>query len=74
MSRQTLAARIQYMGGNQIDRMNKQKLNSLKWALKNDYNSRMIKLPNGTATRCLINTSKLTADFDKKYISIPFSV
>jgi hypothetical protein len=72
MSRQTLAARIQYMGGNQIDRMNKQKLNSLKWALKNDYNSRMIKLPNGTATRCLINTSKLTADFDKKYISIPF--
>jgi hypothetical protein len=72
MSRQTLAARIQYMGGNQIDRMNKQKLNSLKWALKNDYNSRMIKLSNGTATRCLINTSKLTADFDKKYISIPF--
>jgi hypothetical protein len=72
MSRQTLAARIQYMGGNQIDRMNKQKLNSLRWALKNDYNSRMIKLPNGTATRCLINTSKLTADFDKKYISIPF--
>ena len=72
MSRQTLAARIQYMGGNQIERMNKQKLNSLKWALKNDYNSRMIKTPYQAAIPCLINTSKLTADFDKKYVSVPF--
>lgn len=73
MSIKTLAARVQYAGGDQIGRMNKQKLKSLQWALKNDYNSRMIKTPNKAAVPCLINTGNLKSDYDKKYISVEFS-
>lgn len=73
MSIKTLAARVQYAGGDQIGRMNKQKLKSLQWALKNDYNSRMIKTPNKSAIPCLINTGNLKSDYDKKYISVEFS-
>lgn len=73
MSIKTLAARVQYAGGDQIGRMNKQKLKSLRWALKNDYNSRMIKIPNKSAIPCLINTGNLKSDYDKKYISVEFS-
>ena len=75
MSIQTLAARIQYLGGDQLSRINKQKLNSLNWALKNDYNSRTIKTELGAAWQCLItnNSSGLKSDYDKKYISIDFA-
>lgn len=75
MSIQTLAARIQYLGGDQLSRINKQKLNSLNWALKNDYNSRTIKTESGAAWQCLItnNSSGLKSDYDKKYISIDFA-
>lgn len=75
MSIQTLAARIQYLGGGQLSRINKQKLNSLNWALKNDYNSRTIKTELGAAWQCLItnNSSGLKSDYDKKYISIDFA-
>lgn len=73
MSIKTLAARVQYAGGDQIGRMNKQKLKSLQQALKNDYNSRMIKTPNKSAVPCLINTGNLKSDYDKKYISVEFS-
>lgn len=73
MSIKTLAARVQYAGGDQIGRMNKQKLKSLQRALKNDYNSRMIKTPNKSAVPCLINTGNLKSDYDKKYISVEFS-
>lgn len=73
MSIKTLAARVQYAGGDQIGRMNKQKLKSLQWALKNDYNTRMIKTPNKSAVPCLINTGNLKSDYDKKYISVEFS-
>lgn len=73
MSIKTLAARVQYAGGDQIGRMNKQKLKSLQWALKNDYNTRMIKTPNKVAVPCLINTGNLKSDYDKKYISVEFS-
>ena len=45
MSRNSLAARITALGGNQLQRMNKQKLKSFRAALKNDYNSRLIKTP-----------------------------
>lgn len=45
MSIKTLAARIQFYGGDQLCRINKQKLRSLQAALKNDYNSRLIKTP-----------------------------
>ena len=73
MSIKTLAARVQYAGGDQIGRMNKQKLKSLQWALKNDYNSRVIKTPNKSAIPCLINIGNLKSDYDKKYISVEFS-
>lgn len=73
MSIKTLAARVQYAGGDQIGRMNKQKLKSLQWALKNDYNTRMIKTLNKAAVPCLINTGNLKSDYDKKYISVEFS-
>ena len=73
MSIKTLAARVQYAGGDQIGRMNKQKLKSLQWALKNDYNTRIIKTPNKAAVPCLINTGNLKSDYDKKYISVEFS-
>jgi hypothetical protein len=41
----TLAARLQYNGGDRLGRINKQKLNSFRAALKDDYQSRMIKTP-----------------------------
>ena len=73
MSIKTLAARLQYLGGDQLARINKQKLRSLQWALKNDYNSRMAKTDLG-AWPCLVvnNTAGLKSDYDKKYISIEF--
>ena len=45
MSLKTLAARTEYLGGNQLNRIKKQKLESFRWALKNDYQTRMIKTP-----------------------------
>lgn len=45
MSMKTLAARLEYNGGNKLGRINKQKLRSLQAALKDDYQSRMIKTP-----------------------------
>ena len=45
MSVKTLAARLTYDGGDQLGRINRQKLRSLQAALKNDYQSRIIKTP-----------------------------
>lgn len=74
MSFRTLDARIHYLGGDAISRINKQKLYSLKQALKNSYQTRYIKTPNFSSWPCLINnnTAGLKADYDKKYISIEF--
>lgn len=72
MSMKTLAARIQYSGGNQLERLKKQKLFSLQAALRNDYNTRMIKTPYKSVWPCLINTNNLKSDYDKKYISVEF--
>lgn len=72
MSVQTLAARLQYAGGDRLGRINKQKLNSLLSALKNDYQSRPIKTPGHQYMRGLVNTSNLKPDYDKKILSIPF--
>jgi hypothetical protein len=75
MSRNTLAARIQALGGNSLDRINKQKLASLKAALKNDYNSRMIKTPKHSAYPALITTMSggLKANYDMKYVSVDYN-
>lgn len=72
MSMKTLAARLQYAGGNQLGRINKQKLNSLKLALKNDYNTRFISTPTRGVWPCLINTNNLKSDYDKEYVSVEF--
>lgn len=72
MSRQTLLTRLHYSGGNQLARINQQKLKSLQQALKNDYNSREIIVPNGKHYYALINKNNLKADYDKEYISVEF--
>lgn len=74
MSRNSLAARLTALGGDQLGRINKQKLKSLQWALKNDYNSRLIKTPLHSAWPALITTDSggLKADYDKKFVSVEF--
>ena len=73
MSIKTLAARTQYFGGNQLDRINKQKLRSFQAALKNDYQTRYIKTNNHAAWPCLINKNSLKSDYDKEYISVEYA-
>lgn len=75
MSFHTMSARVQALGGNQLERINKQKLQSLKWALKNDGNARLIETPVMGAKWALITqdtASGLHSDYDNKYIDIPF--
>lgn len=72
MSFKTLAARLTYNGGTQLERIREQKLRSLKAALKNDYNSRMIKTQKHSAWPCLINKNLLKSDYDRQYISVEF--
>ena len=74
MSRNSLAARLTALGGDQLGRINRQKLKSLQWALKNDYNSRLIKTPLYSAWPALITTDSggLKADYDKKFVSVEF--
>ncbi len=74
MSVKTLAARLQYNGGDQLGRMKMNKLRSFRMALKNNYNSRTIVVPNKTAWQCLINSeaSGLKSDYDKKKLSVEF--
>ena len=73
MSMNTLMTRLQYNGGDSLGRINKQKLRSFHAALKNDYNSRLIKTPNKVAHHALINTNNLKPDYDKKIISVDFA-
>lgn len=73
MSIKTLAARLEYAGGDRLGRINKQKLRSLQAALKNDYNSRLIKTPLHSAWPALINTNNLKPDYDKKILSVEFA-
>ena len=70
MSLNTLASRLQYLGGNQLDRIKKEKLDSLRWALKNDYHTRMIKTPLHSVWPALINEDNLKTDYDRKIISV----
>lgn len=73
MSLETLQKRVNWLGGSQLQRINKQKLRSLLWALKNDYNSRTIKvLSTNEIHQALINLDKLKPDYDRKIVSIPF--
>lgn len=68
----SLAARLQYNGGSQLERIKLNKLRSLRFALKNDYNSRPIRVPNCSCWRALINTDSggVKSDYDKKFVSV----
>lgn len=69
----SLATRLQYYGGNkQVDRMNDDKLRSLKKALLYSYQSATARLNDGREFRCLINPDHIKNTFDNKFISIPF--
>ena len=68
-----LAARLNYRRGKrQIDRMNDDKLRSLRKALLYSYQSATAILVDGREFRCLINPDHLKTSFDDKIISIPF--
>ena len=70
----SLAARLQNRGGSQLDRLKAGKLWSLRCALKNSYNSKRIKVPNGSCWRALMNIESggLKSDYDKKTVSVEF--
>lgn len=75
MSTQTLAARLQILGENNHERMDRAKLYSFKQAMKNSYNTRMIKPDDGnSAWPCLINSmgGGNKADYNKQYLSVEF--
>ena len=73
MSLDTLKARIEHMGGDNLGRIKEQKLRSFHAALANDYNSRRIRIEKtGRVLPALINTDNLKADYDKKYLSVDF--
>lgn len=73
MSLNNMKTRLNYNGGaKQIDRMNKDKLKSLKKALFYSYQAATAILSDGREFRCLINPNKLSLDLDNKILSIPF--
>lgn len=68
-----LKKRIEYNGGkNQEERMNLDKLRSLKKALLYSYQAQTAVLKDNREFRCLINHDKLKEDYDDKIISIPY--
>ena len=73
MSLSTLQTRIDYLGGNSLDRIKQQKLKSFYAALKNDYNSRTILTPLGEEFQVLINDDNTKSDYDKRYVSADFA-
>ena len=72
MSMKSLATRIQYLGGDSLGRINRQKLQSMRAALENDYNSRMAIIKGRGGWRCLINNYLLKPDYDRKVLSIVY--
>ena len=73
MSLETLRTRVNYLGGDSLNRIKKQKLESFHAALKNDYNSRPILTPLGENFQALINDDNTKPDYDKRYISIDYA-
>ena len=68
-----LKKRLGSLGGSiQIDRMNKDKLKSLKRAIDYSYQSATITNESGNSFKCLMNPNKLSNDYDIKIISIPY--
>lgn len=68
-----LKNRINYNGGVVAEqRMNLDKLRSLKKALLYSYQAQTAELTDGRQFKCLINHDKLKEDYDDKIISIPY--
>lgn len=68
-----LKARIRFLGGDQLGRLQAEKLRSFKSALKNSYQSATIeKLPSLESYQCLLNPDNISPDYDNKIISIDF--
>lgn len=69
----TLSLRVNYAGGGKADdRMQKDKLRTLKKALLYSYQAETAILEDGREFRCLINPDKLKNDYDNKILSIPY--
>ena len=69
---ENLKTRVKYYGVTVEDRLNTDKLRTLKKALFNSYQAETIVLADGREIKCLINSDKLEKDYDDRYISIPF--
>lgn len=67
-----LNMRLDYRGGNQLNRMIADKVRSLKKALVYSYQSGTAVLPDGRKFRALFNPSNLKGDYDTKMLSIPY--
>ena len=73
MSLETLKTRIDYLGGDSLNRIKQQKLKSFYAALKEDYNSRTILTPLGEEFQALINDDNTKSDYDKRYVSVDYA-
>ena len=71
MPYENMNKRISYYGNTQQDRMNRDKLETLKKAMLYSYQAATIRV-NDKDYRCLINPNKLNLDVDNKILSIPF--
>lgn len=68
----SIATRLRYAGGKADDRMQQDKLKTLKKALLYSYQAETAILSDGREFRCLINADKLKLDYDNKILSIPY--
>ena len=70
---ENMKTRIQYAGGKtQVERMNEDKLRTVKRALLYSYQSATAILADGREFRCLINPDQIKNEYDNKILSIPF--
>ena len=74
MLTENMNMRLQWMGGaRQQDRMNEDKLRTLKKALLYSYQAITLETEEGKQFRALLNPDKLKNDYDQKTLSIPFN-
>jgi uncharacterized cupredoxin-like copper-binding protein len=60
------------MGGSQLDRIRKNKLRSLRSAMRNTYTSRRIETESGDEWQCLITSNNIKSDYDLKNVCVEF--
>lgn len=74
MITENMSMRLLYLGGaRQQDRMNEDKLRTLKKALLYSYQAITLENEQGEQYRALLNPDKLKNDYDQKILSIPFN-